>query len=85
MAHQEIGKYHKPAGTSLTCSQFYVDLANPKGNHKTAGFTKEEREDFSSLLAEGFTDSFRKLYPDKAGAYSYWSYRSNARPRNKGW
>lgn len=50
----------------------------------TAGFTKEEREGFSALLAEGFLDSFRLLYPEKV-AYSYWSYRFNARARNIGW
>ena len=62
------------------------DLANPKGNLKTAGFTVEERESFSTLLEENkFVDSFRHLYPDKTAAYSYWSYRSNARTNNKGW
>lgn len=62
-----------------------IDLANPKGNAKTAGFTKEERQDFTALLKEGFVDSFRHLYPDKTKAYTYWSYRSNARAKNTGW
>jgi len=62
-----------------------VDLANPKTNSRTAGFTKEEREEFTNLLNEGFIDAFRQLYPDKTGAYSYWSYMGNARARNVGW
>ena len=61
------------------------DLANPKGNKKTAGFTKEERDGFSNLLSAGFIDSFRKLYPDKTGTYSYWTYMMNARAKNVGW
>jgi len=62
-----------------------IDLANPKTNRKNAGFTDEEREGLSNLLAEGFLDSFRHLYPDKEGAYSWWSYRAGARKRNVGW
>ncbi len=64
----------------------FTDLANPKGNLKTAGFTVEERESFSTLLEENkLTDSFRHLYPEKKDTYSYWSYRFNARKNNKGW
>jgi len=66
-------------------SSFPLDLANPKTNEGTAGFTKEEREDFSLLLKEGFVDSYRHLYPDKTRVYTYWSYRFNARARNIGW
>ncbi|GGL55249.1 exodeoxyribonuclease III [Sporolactobacillus putidus] len=62
-----------------------IDLKNPKNNMKNAGFTAEEREDFSQLLAAGFADSFRYLYPDREGAYSWWSYMGNARGRNIGW
>ena len=62
-----------------------IDLANPKSNRKNAGFTDEEREGLSNLLAEGFLDSFRHLHPDKEGAYSWWSYRAGARARNVGW
>jgi len=62
-----------------------IDLANPKSNRRNAGFTDEEREGLSNLLAEGFLDSFRHLYPDKEGAYSWWSYRAGARARNVGW
>ena len=62
-----------------------IDLKNPDTNHKNAGFTDEEREKFTDLLAAGFTDSFRYLYPDKTEAYSWWSYRMRARERNTGW
>jgi len=62
-----------------------IDLKNPKTNRRNAGFTDEEREKFGMLLEAGFADSFRALYPDLAGAYSWWSYRGGARERNAGW
>ena len=62
-----------------------IDLKNPKTNRKNAGFTDEEREKFTTLLNAGFTDSFRHLYPDMEGAYTWWSFMSNARERNVGW
>jgi len=62
-----------------------IDLKNPKANEKNAGYSIEEREQFSLLLEEGFTDSFRFLYPDRTDAYSWWSYRFNARANNAGW
>lgn len=62
-----------------------IDLKNPKTNRKNAGFSDEERGKFTDLLASGFTDSFRYLYPELEGAYSWWSYRMNARARNTGW
>lgn len=62
-----------------------IDLKNPKTNHFSAGFSDEERSAFSELLALGFTDSFRHLYPDVTGAYTWWSYRGNARNNNAGW
>ena len=62
-----------------------VDLKNPSSNHNNAGFTNEEREKFTKLLESGFTDSFRYLYPDKIGAYTWWSYIGKARTRNVGW
>ncbi|MEM1493933.1 exodeoxyribonuclease III [Bacillus velezensis] len=62
-----------------------IDLKNPKANRKNAGFSEQEREAFSALLSAGFTDSFRYLYPDQEGAYSWWSYRTNAREKNIGW
>ena len=62
-----------------------IDLKNPKTNNKNAGFSDEEREKMTKLLNSGFTDSFRYLYPDKEGIYSWWSYRFNARKNNAGW
>ena len=62
-----------------------IDLKNPKQNVGNAGFSDEERGKFTELLAAGFTDSFRFLYPDKTDAYSWWSYRMRARERNTGW
>ena len=62
-----------------------IDLKNPKTNVGNAGFSDEERGKFTELLAAGFTDSFRYLYPDRADAYSWWSYRAAARARNVGW
>lgn len=62
-----------------------IDIKNPKTNHMSAGFSDEERAKMTKLLASGFTDTFRYLYPDKAGAYSWWSYRFNARKNNAGW
>lgn len=62
-----------------------IDLKNPKSNRGSAGFSDEERACFSSLLARGFTDSFRYLYPDATGVYSWWSYMFKARQNNAGW
>ena len=62
-----------------------IDLKNPKANRKNAGFTDEEREKMTNLLSSGFVDSFRHLYPDATGIYSWWSYRFNARANNAGW
>ncbi|XP_018414081.1 PREDICTED: DNA-(apurinic or apyrimidinic site) lyase isoform X2 [Nanorana parkeri] len=62
-----------------------IDLKNPKTNKKTPGFTPQEREGFGALLAEGFLDSFRELYPDKPYAYTFWTYMMNARAKNVGW
>jgi exodeoxyribonuclease-3 len=61
-----------------------IDIKNPKSNRHNAGFTDEEREKFSVLLACGFTDSFRWKYPDEV-KYSWWSYRFQARQKNAGW
>jgi exodeoxyribonuclease-3 len=61
-----------------------IDLKNPKTNHHSAGFSDEERAKFSALLASGFTDTFRALYPDKV-EYSWWSYMMKAREKNVGW
>ena len=62
-----------------------IDLKNPSSNRHNAGFTDEERGAFTRLLDNGFTDSFRHLYPDVTGAYSWWSYMFNARANNAGW
>lgn len=62
-----------------------IDIKNPKTNRKNAGFTDEERHDMDLLLEIGLTDTYRHLNPDKEGAYSWWSYRFNARARNAGW
>ncbi|MBC1987534.1 exodeoxyribonuclease III [Listeria sp. FSL L7-0478] len=62
-----------------------IDLKNPKTNRKNAGFSDEERAKFSAFLEAGFIDSFRYFYPDLTDAYSWWSYRMNARARNTGW
>lgn len=62
-----------------------IDLKNPKTNRRNAGFTDEERGKFSELLAAGFADTFRELYPDKTGAYTWWSYLRKARETNAGW
>lgn len=74
----------------IACGDFNVaheeiDLKNPQSNHQNAGFSDEERAKFSELLQSGFTDTFRYFYPDAEGAYSWWSYRFNARSRNAGW
>ncbi len=61
-----------------------IDLKNPKTNRRNAGFTDEERQRFSMLLASGFTDTFRSLYPERV-TYSWWSYRFRAREKNAGW
>ena len=62
-----------------------IDLKNPKTNRKNAGFTDEERGRFTELMEGGFIDTFRYLYPDAEGIYSWWSYRFSARAKNAGW
>jgi len=62
-----------------------IDLKNPESNRRSAGFTDEERAKFTELLNAGFIDTFRFFYPDKTGAYTWWSYMFNARARNAGW
>ena len=77
---------HKPV---IVCGDMNVaheeiDLKNPKSNRRNAGFTDEERGKFSTLLASGFTDTFRFKYPEQV-TYSWWSYRFRAREKNAGW
>lgn len=62
-----------------------IDLKNPKTNRRNPGFTDEERYKMTALLDCGFVDSFRYLYPEKEGIYSWWSYRFRAREKNIGW
>jgi len=62
-----------------------IDLKNPKANRNNAGFSDQERGAFTRFLEAGFVDSFRHVYPDLEGAYSWWSYRAGARDRNIGW
>ena len=62
-----------------------IDLKNPASNRGNAGFSDQERESFQKTLDCGFTDSFRHLYPDVTGAYSWWSYMFRAREKNAGW
>ena len=62
-----------------------IDLKNPDSNHKNAGFSDQERAKFQQFLQHGFVDSFRSLYPDREGAYTWWSYMFKARERNAGW
>ncbi|WP_101696495.1 exodeoxyribonuclease III [Clostridium minihomine] len=62
-----------------------IDLKNPKSNVGNAGFSYEERGKLTELLASGFLDSFRELYPDQTGAYTWWSYMNKARQNNSGW
>ena len=78
---------HKPviACGDLNVAHQEIDLKNPASNRGSAGFSDEERESFGKLLDAGFTDTFRFRNPDVTGAYSWWSYRFNARKNNAGW
>ena len=69
----------------LNVAHLEIDLANPKTNKKNAGFTKEERDGFTELIASGFTDTFRHFYPKKEKAYTFWTYMMNCRAKNVGW
>lgn len=78
---------HKPVIVcgDLNVAHQEIDLKNPNSNRGNAGFSDEERGSFEKLLDRGFTDTFRYLHPDVTGAYSWWSYRFNARKNNAGW
>ncbi|KAM6288751.1 DNA repair nuclease/redox regulator APEX1 [Aegotheles albertisi] len=69
----------------LNVAHAEIDLRNPRANRRSAGFTAEEREGFGALLASGFLDSFRHLYPGVPHAYTFWTYLGGARERNVGW
>lgn len=69
----------------LNVAHTEIDLKNPSANRGAAGFTDSERAKFSELLSAGFTDTFRKFYPDARGAYTWWSNFNRARENNSGW
>ena len=69
----------------LNVAHTEIDLKNPKTNHHNAGFTDEERGKFTELLEAGFIDTFRTLYPERTGIYTWWSYLRKARDTNAGW
>lgn len=69
----------------LNCAHKPIDIARPKGNERSAGFTIEERDSLSATLDAGFIDTFREKNPELSAAYSWWSYRMKARERNIGW
>lgn len=73
------------ASGDLNVARSDIDLRNPGPNRGNAGFSDQERGKMEELLESGFTDSFRYLYPDRREAYSWWSYRFNARKNNAGW
>ena len=80
---------HEPGRPVIVCGDFNtahqpMDLARPNQNKKTSGFLPEEREALARWLENGFVDSFRAMHPDEE-AYTWWTYRSNARARNVGW
>ncbi|KAJ6844295.1 DNA-(apurinic or apyrimidinic site) lyase, chloroplastic isoform X1 [Iris pallida] len=69
----------------LNCAHQEIDIYNPAGNKRSAGFTIEERESFeTNFLSRGFVDTFRKQHPGVVG-YTYWGYRHGGRKTNKGW
>ena len=72
-------------GGDLNVAHLEIDIARPASNRRSAGFTNEERESFSGILASGFVDTFRNIYPDATQKYSWWSYMGGARARNVGW
>jgi len=90
---EEIKKHIKKLDESkpvIVCGDLNVahtemDIKNAKSNKRNAGFTDEEREKMTLFLNDGFTDTFRYIYPDKKDAYSWWSYMGNARAKNVGW
>lgn len=85
--HLQALDWHKPVIVcgDLNVAHQPIDLKNPAANRGNAGFSDEERESFTRLLEAGFTDSFRYLHPDLAGAYTWWSYQFKARQNNAGW
>ena len=73
----------------VTCGDFNaaheeIDIARPKTNHHSAGFTDEERQGITNLISAGFIDTFRSLHPDEV-RYTWWSHWGHARENNVGW
>jgi len=87
LTHLKQLDVHKPVVYcgDLNVAHEEIDLKNPKTNHNNPGFSDEERGMMTRLLNNGFADSFRRLYPDKTDAYSWWSFRAASRERNVGW
>ena len=84
---QQLDK-QKPvlASGDFNCAHTPIDLKHPENNHHSAGFTDEERKDFTQLLDAGFTDSFRKINGNVEGVYSWWAQRvRTAKANNSGW
>ena len=69
----------------MNCAHEEIDIKNAKSNERNAGFTREERDKMTALLNAGFVDFYRHFNPDKRDAYTWWSFRANARERNIGW
>lgn len=69
----------------LNVAHTEIDLARPKQNRKSAGFSDEERAGFDNIVNAGFVDTFRHFFPDTTEAYTWWSYRAGARGKNIGW
>lgn len=87
LQHVKILEQTKPV---LFCGDLNVahndiDLANPKANVGKHGFTNQERSGFDNIEKSGFIDTFRHFYPEKVGAYTWWTHWANARARNVGW
>lgn len=82
-----LNNFNKPVVVcgDLNVAHKEIDLKNPKSNVKNAGFTPEERAKMTNLLATGYVDTFRHLFPEKVDAYTWWSYMSQARQKNIGW
>lgn len=82
-----LNSFDKPVVVcgDLNVAHKEIDLKNPKTNTKNAGFTPEERAKMTELLASGYVDTYRNMYPDKTDAYTWWSYMGQARTKNVGW
>jgi len=84
--HKLRNDKHKPVIITgdLNVAHQEIDVFDPKGKEKIAGYTPQERESFDKFLKEGFVDTFRHFHPEKK-QFSFWSARSGARKEDKGW